>query len=76
MPRTVQERNVLIMNYSLSSVNGFCRRMEADNIESAEKEAIEYKSNTGYDCSVLTEELRPVIKVSRNVGKIVTKKLF
>lgn len=64
------------MNYSLSSVNGYCRRMEADNIEDAEKEAIEYKLNTGYDCSVLTEEFRPVIKVFRNAGKIETKKLF
>ena len=64
------------MNYSLSSENGFCRRMESDNLEDAEKEAIEYTLNTGNFCSVLTEEFRPVLKVSRFNGKLAAKKLF
>lgn len=64
------------MNYTLSSVNGFCRSMEAKNIEDAEKEAIEYKLNTGYNCSVINENWKPVLKVFRNAGKIETKKLI
>jgi len=50
--------------------------MESDNLEDAEKEAIEYTLNTGNFCSVLTEEFRPVLKVSRFNGKLAAKKLF
>lgn len=62
--------------FYLSSVTGYSRTISADNIKDAIQEAIDYKTNSGNDCSVLNDYFRTIAKIERNGGILQVTEYF